>query len=310
MNEQTNLEPRARYLRQKNAHATYGADEPRPDFTRSYYAPKGGLPGQNELLTGRAVFTESYAFIPRGVMTDIVTSGLPFWDRTRAWIIARPMTGFAETFSQYIMEVEPGGGSLRPDTEESVSSVLFTVEGEHLVTIGPETFLLTPGHFAFIPPGMTWSQRNHSGSRVVFHWIRKAYEPVEDLGLPQPLVVNEADVKNMAMPDTLGRWTTTRFFDHSDMRLDMHVTIVNLEPGAEIPFMETHVMEHGLYVLEGKGVYKLNRDWVEVEAGDFMWLRAFCPQGCYAGGHGRFRYLLYKDVNRHPRLRGAGGFGR
>lgn len=144
MNEQTNLEPRARYLRQKNAHATYGADEPRPDFTRSYYAPKGGLPGQNELLTGRAVFTESYAFIPRGVMTDIVTSGLPFWDRTRAWIIARPMTGFAETFSQYIMEVEPGGGSLRPDTEENVSSVLFTVEGEHLVTIGPETFLLTP----------------------------------------------------------------------------------------------------------------------------------------------------------------------
>ena len=88
----------------------------------------------------------------------------------------------------------------------------------------------------------------------------------------------------------------------------MHVTIVNLEPGAGIPFMETHVMEHGLYVLEGKGVYKLNRDWVEVEAGDFMWLRAFCPQGCYAGGPGRFSYLLYKDVNRHPKLRPTGAF--
>jgi (S)-ureidoglycine aminohydrolase len=290
-------------LSRKNALATYAEGEARPDFTRSYYAPKGGLPGQHELLTGRSVFTEAYAFIPRGVLTDIVTSGLPFWDRTRAWIIARPMSGFSETFSQYIMEVEPGGGSARPDTEEGVSSVLFTVEGEHLVTIGPETFLLTPGHFAFIPPGMPWTQRNHTRSRVVFHWIRKAYEPVEDLGLPQSVVVNEADVKNLAMPDTLGRWTTTRFLDHADMRLDMHVTIVNLEPGAEIPFMETHVMEHGLYVLEGKGVYKLNRDWVEVEAGDFMWLRAFCPQGCYAGGPGRFRYLLYKDVNRHPKLR-------
>ena len=41
---------------------------------------------------------------------------------------------------------------------------------------------------------------------------------------------------------------------------------------------------------------------VEVEAGDFMWLRAFCPQACYAGGPGRFRYLLYKDVNRHMPL--------
>ena len=65
-------------------------------------------------------------------------------------------------------------------------------------------------------------------------------------------------------------------------------------------------MEHGLYVLEGKAVYRLNQDWVEVEAGDYMWLRAFCPQACYAGGPGRFRYLLYKDVNRHAKL---GGFG-
>jgi (S)-ureidoglycine aminohydrolase len=87
----------------------------------------------------------------------------------------------------------------------------------------------------------------------------------------------------------------------------MHVNIVTFEPGAVIPFAETHVMEHGLYVLEGKAVYKLNRDWVEVEAGDFMWLRAFCPQACYAGGPGRFRYLLYKDVNRHM---GGGDNGR
>ena len=57
------------------------------------------------------------------------------------------------------------------------------------------------------------------------------------------------------------------------------------------------------YVLQGKGVYRLNQDWVEVEAGDFMWLRAFCPQACYAGGPGPFRYLLYKDVNRHMPLK-------
>ena len=86
------------------------------------------------------------------------------------------------------------------------------------------------------------------------------------------------------------------------MRHDMHVNIVTFEPGGVIPFAETHVMEHGLYVLEGKAVYRLNQDWVEVEAGDYMWLRAFCPQACYAGGPGKFRYLLYKDVNRHMKL--------
>jgi hypothetical protein len=45
-------------------------------------------------------------------------------------------------------------------------------------------------------------------------------------------------------------------------------------------------------------------DWRVGNAADqpvrFMWLRAFCPQACYAGGPGRFRDLLYKDVNRPP----------
>ena len=67
----------------------------------TYYAPTGGLPPQTQLLTGRAVFTEAYAVVPRGVYSDIVTSYLPFWDKTRLWVIARPLSGFAETFSQY-----------------------------------------------------------------------------------------------------------------------------------------------------------------------------------------------------------------
>ena len=85
--------------------------------TPSYYAQHGGLPSQTQLLTDRAVFKEAYAFIPRGVMRDIVTSYLPFWDKTRAWIIARPLSGFAETFSQYLMEVAPSGGSETPEPD-------------------------------------------------------------------------------------------------------------------------------------------------------------------------------------------------
>ncbi len=92
---------------------------------RSYYAPSGGLPPQSQLLTDRAVFTEAYAVIPKGVMTDIVTSKLPFWNATRAWVISRPLSGFAETFSQYIMEVEPGGGSDRPEPDKKAEAVLF-----------------------------------------------------------------------------------------------------------------------------------------------------------------------------------------
>jgi len=31
----------------------------------------------------------------------------------------------------------------------------------------------------------------------------------------------------------------------------------------------------------------------------FMWITRFCPQACIATGDEPFRYLLYKDVNRH-----------
>ncbi|SES20412.1 (S)-ureidoglycine aminohydrolase [Tranquillimonas rosea] len=268
----------------------------------SYYAPSGGHPGQDQLLTDRAVFTEAYAVIPKGTMRDIVTSYLPFWEDTRLWILSRPMSGFAETFSQYIVELAPGGGSDRPETESAAEAVLFVVEGGVTLTLDGTAHDLAPGGYAYLPPGHAWTLRNTGSAPARFHWIRKAYQPVEGLDAPDPIIADEHDIAPTPMPGTDGKWATTRFVDPADMRHDMHVTIVTFQPGAVIPFAETHVMEHGLYVLEGKAVYRLNQDWVEVEAGDYMWLRAFCPQACYAGGPGRFRYLLYKDVNRHAPL--------
>lgn len=268
----------------------------------TYFAPKGGHPGQDQLMTGRAVFTPAYAVLPKGTMQDIVTSFLPFWENTRLWVLARPMSGFAETFSQYIMEVGPGGGSNRPETDPEAEAVLFVVEGAGQLRVQGMPHALSAGSYAYIPAGEDWHLRNDGQEPLRFHWIRKRYAKVDGLDVPNAFVCNENDIEPTPMPGTKGKWATTRFVDPSDLRHDMHVTIVTFEPGAVIPFMETHVMEHGLYVLEGKAVYKLNSDWVEVEAGDFMWLRAFCPQACYAGGPGKFRYLLYKDVNRHMPL--------
>jgi (S)-ureidoglycine aminohydrolase len=269
---------------------------------QNYYAPQGGLPPQTQMLTSSARFTTAYAVIPKGVMQDIVTSYLPHWTNTRAWIIARPLSGFAETFSQYIMEVSEGGGSEKPEPDQNAEAVLFVVAGSASLTLAGKNHLLVEGSYAYIPAGTKWSFKNAKGKPCTFHWIRKSYEAVEGIAAPDAFVTHEKNISPSPMSNTTA-WSTTRFVDPSDLRHDMHVSIVNFEPGGVIPFMETHVMEHGLYVLEGKAVYRLNQDWVEVEAGDFMWLRAFCPQACYAGGPGRFRYLLYKDVNRHAKLK-------
>ncbi len=268
----------------------------------SYYVPRGGLPGQTDLATDRTRFTEAYALLTKRTMRDIVTSYLPFWEATRLWVIARPLSGFAETFSQYIVEVGPGGGSDRPEPDPGAEAALFVVDGAVELTIEGVAHVLAPGGYAYLPPGSAWTLHNREARSASFHWIRKAYQSVAGLDAPEAVIANEREIEPVAMSDTNGAWATTRFVDPADLRHDMHITIVTLRPGGSIPFAETHVMEHGLYVLQGKAVYLLNQDWVEVEAGDFMWLRAFCPQACCAAGPNPFRYLLYKDVNRHAPL--------
>lgn len=271
---------------------------------RTYAHPPGGLPPQTALMTQRAVFSDAYAVIPAACQSDIVASLLPGWRGTRAWVLARPLSGFAETFSQYALDIQPGGGSDAPDADAGAQHIVFVTHGVVTLTIGTEGHDLDAGGYAYIPPGTPWRLLAEGPTPARLHWIRKLWEPAPGLAPPAPFVTNERDILPTPMPDTQGRWATTRFVDPADLSHDCHVNIVTFQPGGTIPFEETHVMEHGLYVLQGKATYRLNRDWVEVGAGDFLWLRAFCPQACYAGGPEPFRYLLYKDVNRHARLRG------
>ncbi len=267
-----------------------------------YFTPEGGLPAQTERLADRAIFTSAFAFIPRDVQTDIVTSFLPFWEQTRLWVLARPMTGFAETFSHYLMEVGPGGKSDRPDDDVRAQSVLFMVSGTAQISFDDTHHSLSAGSYVYLPAGLNWTFQQTGKDECCFHWIRKHYQHVDGIEVPQAFITSDKAITPISMPDTNGLWATSRFVDPADLRHDMHVNIVTFQPGGVIPFAETHVMEHSLYVLQGKGVYYLNGKWIEVEAGDYMWLRAFCPQACYAAGTEPFRYLLYKDVNRHMPL--------
>jgi len=268
----------------------------------SYAFPPGGLPHQSVNPEGSAIFTPAYAVLPALTQRDIVTSLLPGWQGTRAWILARPLTGFAETFAQYAVEVASGGGSDTPDPDPQAQAVLFVASGRMRLTIDGRAHQLGSGGYAYIPPGTDWSVVNLADDPLQFHWIRKRYQALPGLAAPEAFVTCDQDVTPTPMPDCGGVWATSRFVDTSDIAYDHHVNIVTFQPGGRIPFAETHVMEHGLYVLQGTARYLLNTDWVTVGPGDFMWLRAFCPQACIATGDQPFRYLLYKDVNRHASL--------
>lgn len=268
----------------------------------TYAFPPGGLPPQcDDPAEAGAIFAEAYVFMPNFVFRDIVASMLPGWSDTRAWILARPLSGFAETFAQYAVEVGPGGGSREPEPDSGAQAALLVASGEMSLTIGGDAYVLASGGYAYLPPGKKWTVKNKGTEKLAFHWIRKRWTPAVGVGVPDVIVGSDRAQGVDWMPGT-NSWGTTRWVDSQDLRHDMHVNVVTLLPGGRIPFAETHVMEHGLYVLQGSARYLLNRDWITVGPGDFMWLRAWCPQACMAKGEEPFRYLLYKDVNRHPSL--------
>lgn len=268
----------------------------------SYAFPIGGLPPQAEdPAQSGAIFTNAYVYMPADVMRDIVASLLPGWTNTRAWILARPLSGLGETFAQYAVEVAPGGGSGGPEPDPGAQATILVASGEMTLTLDGQVHQLRAGGYAYIPPAKVWTVLNAGKELLKFHWVRKLWQPAEGVDVPEAIIGCDLEENIDWMPGTKA-WGTTRWINTQDVRHDMHVNIVTFQPGGRIPFAETHVMEHGLYVLQGTARYLLNRDWITVGPGDFMWLRAWCPQACMATGSEPFRYLLYKDVNRHPSL--------
>ena len=182
-------------------------------FAPSYAFPPGGLPDQSaEPAASAAVFTPAYAVIPAAVMRDIVTSLLPGWQDTRAWILARPLSGFAETFAQYAVEVAPGGGSDSPEPDPAAEGVLFLAKGEAVLTLDGIAHILTPGGYAYLAPGADWRLSNPGPAPLRLHWIRRRYQPAPGLAAPGSFVTTDAATPIRWMPGTT-LWGTTRFAD-------------------------------------------------------------------------------------------------
>jgi (S)-ureidoglycine aminohydrolase len=132
------------------------------DQQRTYFAPAGDLPPQTAMITSRAVVRSAYALIPSSSITDNVRSNLPGWTSTRCWVLAAPAIGFGTAFAQYLIYLDPGGGSQQPEFEKGVESFLFLLDGKVDLRIDGQKTLLTRGGFAFVPPDIPWSIQNRT----------------------------------------------------------------------------------------------------------------------------------------------------
>ena len=83
-----------------------------------------------------------------------------------------------------------------------------------------------------------------------------------------------------------------------DQNFDMNMHILSFEPGGCHPIVETHVQEHGMYILEGEGMYLLDDIWMGIKEEDFIWFGAYAAQCAYGVGRKPFTYIYSKDCNR------------
>jgi (S)-ureidoglycine aminohydrolase len=219
-----------------------------------------------------------------------VRTVLPGMKSGAAVVHVGPAAGAA--FTQYTAELEAGGTL----GETAVQRFVYVLEGVADVSTATSFHTLTTGAYAFFPEGVEHTVKASERARLAV--IEKPYEAIAGMAAPWMLVGRESDIASVALMGD--EEVQVRGLLPEDARFDFAVNTMTYQPGAALSMVEVHVMEHGLLLLEGGGIYRLGERWYPVTAGDFIWMAPFCPQWFGALGKKPAKYLIYKDWNRHP----------
>ncbi|MBS1563069.1 MAG: (S)-ureidoglycine aminohydrolase [Bacteroidetes bacterium] len=238
----------------------------------------------------RSVIKSNHAVIsPDGY----VNSNVPGWTGCTVNVIINERMGAALCQTLITLSAE---GQLTGRTTAS-QIFFYIIKGSCIAHVGKEKRTLTTGQFVYVPIGQEYHfSKTEEGTQIItFH---KVYEPLERHAVPPVIFGDAANVPGPAflgdpalrlqvlLPDTLP--------------FDMAVNIFTYDPGGHLPFVETHIMEHGLLYLQGQGVYMLDHQWYPIKKGDSIWMAPYCQQWFTAMGKEPAVYIYYKNINRFP----------
>jgi (S)-ureidoglycine aminohydrolase len=219
-----------------------------------------------------------------------VRTTLPGMKDCVAVVHAGPAMG--ARFAQYTAEFEPGGelGDTR------AQRFIFVIDGALKLNTENKHDELASGGYAYIPANVEHRISTLQKSRAVI--VEKLYQRLPTIEAPPLLVSHENNIASHSLGDDPDLQVKNLLPD--EMSFDFAVNTMVYEPGAALAMVEMHIMEHGLLMLEGGGIYRLGDSWYPVTAGDFIWMGPWCPQWFGAIGKVPAKYLIYKDCNRHP----------
>jgi len=248
-----------------------------------------------DLLSSRAVIRHGkFAVIPpEGLVNNVI----PGFEDCRISIVASPKLGAG--FVQYLVTMNKGGRNLQGFGGAGVEGFVFCIDGQMRVSLQDQVFILEEGGYVYCPPGEKMRLENLRDGETKIILYKQKHEELEG-AQPWPVVGNVNDIPERIYDEM----NNVKIIDllPTDLAFDMNMHILTFEATGNHPFVETHVQEHGAYLLSGEGLYYLDDRWIPVKKGDYIWFGPYVPQAVYAVGRENLSYIYSKDCNRDANL--------
>ncbi|MCI8454277.1 MAG: (S)-ureidoglycine aminohydrolase [Lachnospiraceae bacterium] len=252
---------------------------------------------RDELLATRSIIKkENYCLLePDG----LVKNRIPGYSQCDVTILGSPAMG--ASFADYLVTANPGGCN---DSigGEGIESFVYVIEGNVSVKNADTKADLSEGGYLFSPAGKTLSFVNNGEKAARLYVYRRRYEKLDGFDA-RTVVGNVNEMEWIPYEGMENCFIKDLLPSGSDWGFDMNMHILKFNLGASHGYIETHIQEHGMYFLSGKGMYRVDGEWIPVQKGDYLFLDAYCPQACYAVGREEdFTYIYSKDCNREVAL--------
>lgn len=249
-----------------------------------------------DILSSRAIIEPfKFALIPpEGRVHNVV----PGFENCTMSILGSPKLG--ATFVDYIITLHEGGGNKQGfGGQEDIETFVYVFEGKIKAFADSEEFILESGGYLYCPPSVPLFLENIQNGDAKLFLYKQKHKPLED-HMPWVVSGNSNDIEaidyegmsNMRLQDLLP----------ADLAFDMNFHILTFDPAGCHPFIETHVQQHGAYLMSGEGVYNLDNRWIPVKKDDYIYMAPYCLQATYAVGREKMSYLYSKDCNRDEDL--------
>jgi (S)-ureidoglycine aminohydrolase len=240
--------------------------------------------------TIRSVVKGRYALFTSG---SLVPSRLPGWEKAVCKVAISPALG--ARFSHLLITLEREGQCA--GNTGANQYFIYVLEGVAHILVETRKHRLEIGNYAYLPSGQDVQIASGAASTRLLVF-QKEYQPLPGVAKPAGFIGHEREIKGQPSRGNDDVRCQALLPDHP--AFDMAVNILTCPPGAALPVIEAPVMERGLMLLHGQGIYRLEADWHPVQAGDVVWTAPYCPQWFVAIGKTPASCICYQDVNRDP----------